>query len=568
MHKWPGLALAACLALPCWGVEQNCRVEEQLPLRLMGLELTRSFKVLKKQKPPVYYLSYTYTLGEAAGLSVSLGGVSESYRDAVYHAEVQARTGSPAMDNTRALKGEWSDFAVGGWESPACVSEDGAKAFKLAWWRATQKAVERAQQDYSRVAANVRTMSETKDQSDDFVFPPTETYCRTEALQTVDLEKIKPLLLKASELAAGKSYVLESSFDFSAEQGHRYFADSRGTRLKTPYARIRLSYGLSNRTKDGAELSRFNDYNVFSVDQLPSQEQLLEDVKKSLAELEALSNAPEGEPFTAPTILKGRAAAVFVHEVIGHRLEGHRQKDDSEGQTFTGKAGRQVISPLLTVTDDPTLREFNGAALRGYYEYDDEGVRSRPVTLIENGVLKNFLMSGSPIEGFPASNGHGRRQIGQRAVARMGVLRTTASQTVPYERLEQMLTEEIRRQGKPYGFIVEDLGGGFTYTGTAMPQSFKLQAKLVYRVYPDGRKEPVRGLDIVGTPLVSFNKILAAADDDTVFDGSCGAESGWVPQTNIAPSLLLESLETEKARKGDLKPPVLPSPLLKKEGKK
>ena len=410
-------------------------------------------------------------------------------------------------------------------------------------------------------------MSETKDQSADFVFPPKQAACYQQPLQTVDMEKIKNLLLEASKLVIGKEYVLDSSFSFGITQGHRYFVDSRGTRLKTPYARLRLMYNLSNRTPDGMTVERFKDYNVFSPEELPSAQQLAADVQQSLQELAGLTAAPEGDPLTAPTILKGKAAAVFVHEVLGHRLEGHRQKDDSEGQTFTGKVGQLVISPLLTIVDDPTLTQFNGAALRGHYLYDDEGVQARPVTLIDKGVLKNFLMPSSPINGFALSNGHGRRETGRRAVARMGIMRTTASHTVPYEQLEKQLLQEIKRQGKPYGFIVEDLGGGFTFTGTSMPQSFKLRAKLVWRVYPDGRREMVRGLDVVGTPLVSFNKILAVGDDDTVFDGSCGAESGWVPQTNIAPSLLLESMEMEKTQKGDYKPPVLPSPLLNKEGK-
>ncbi len=541
---------------------ESCSVKTELPLQLMGQELKRSFTVLKKQNPPIYYLSYTYKEGENWGLEMSLGGVQAQYHTGVSVAEVQARAGSPALDNTRALKGEWQNFKVEGIEGAPAVSAENSKAFKRAWWRATQKAAEQAQKDFSRVAANVRTMSQTKDQSADFAFPPVVvTYCQTQAPVSVDLEKVKALLQEASKLPAGKAYVLDSSFSFSVQQGHRYFADSRGTRLKTPYAYVRLMYSLSTRAKDGMELERFKDYNVFSMDELPSEKQLIADVKQSLAELEALSQAPEGEPFTAPTILKGKAAAVFVHEVLGHRLEGHRQKDDSEGQTFTGKTGRQVISPLLTIVDDPTLRSFRGSALRGYYLYDDEGVAARPVTLIENGVLKNFLMPSSPIAGFNESNGHGRRETGARAVARMGIMRTTASQTVSYEELEKMLLAEIKHQGKPYGFIVEDLGGGFTYTGTSMPQSFKLQAKMVWRVYPDGRKEVVRGLDVVGTPLVSFNKVIAAANDDAVFDGSCGAESGWVPQTNIAPSLLLESLETEKTKKSGYKPPVLPSPL-------
>lgn len=564
-----GILFVLCLLFFSLGAQgKNCRLQEELPLQVMTQELKRSFAVLKKQKPPIYYLSYTYTDGEEYRLQLSLGGLQQKQHRFITEAEVQARAGSLSLDNTHTLKGDWQSLELPGWVDAPTISADNKQAFALAWWRATQRAAEKAQEDYSRVAANVRTMSKAKDSSDDFVFPPVEFYCETAEPIGVDLEKIEQLLRQVSKLVAGNKYVLDSSFSFTMTQGHRYFADSRGTRLKTPYARLRLMYTLMNRTQDGMELERFKDYNISSAEQLPSPAQLEADIKQSIAELEQLSQAPEGEPFTAPTILQGKAAAVFVHEVLGHRLEGHRQKDDSEGQTFTGKVGQRVISPLLTIVDDPTMISFQGSALRGHYIYDEEGVRARPVTLIENGVLKNFLMSSSPIKGFANSNGHGRRENGMRAVARMGIMKTTASKTVSYSELEKMLLAEIRRQDKPYGFIVEDLAGGFTFTGTAMPQSFKLQAKKVWRLYPDGRKEMVRGLDVVGTPLVSFNQVLAAGDDDTVFDGSCGAESGWVPQTNIAPSLLFSALEMEKTQKSDLKPPVLPSPLVKKEEQK
>ncbi len=553
------------LALPLQAATQVCEVKDQPTLKLMSQELKRSFNILKKQKPPIYYLSYTYTEGENIGLQVEFGGVLQKYHHYTADVEVQARAGNIHLDNTRALKGEREDTVLAGWEKVPGVSADNPKAFELAWWRATQAAAEQAQHNYSRVTANVRTMSQTKDQSDDFVFPPVETFCQTQEMQKIDLEKIQDLLVQASKLVIGKPDVLDSVFSFGFTQGHRYFVDSRATQLKTPYVRMRLMYVLSNRTADGMTLERFKDYNVFSVEELPTAEQLAADVNKSLQELHMLTQAPEGDPLTAPTILKGKAAAVFVHEVLGHRLEGHRQKDDSEGQTFTGKIGQRVISPLLTIVDDPTQVQFQGTALRGHYVYDDEGVKARPVTLIEKGVLKNFLMPSSPIKGFAQSNGHGRREIGRRAVARMGIMQARAEQTVPYEELEKQLIAEIKRQGKPYGFIVEDLGGGFTFTNTSMPQSFKLEAKLVWRIYPNGKKEIVRGLDVIGTPLVSFNKIIAVGDDDTVFDGSCGAESGWVPQTNISPSLLLESMEMEKTQKGDFKPPVLPSPLLEKE---
>ena len=549
------------------GQAQNlCEVNDQRPVQLLAEELTRSFKVLKKQKPPIYYLSYTYTETDFQQLEVAEGGVAQEQQRQTNTLQVMARAGSPKMDNTRTLKLDADNFYVPFYMMPAWSEGDGA--FKTALWRATQTAAERAQEDFSRVQIDSITSSKRADDSADFVFPPKSLYCREEAPVSFDRERIKKMLVKASARVQGKPFVLYSTFVFSVKQGSRYFVDSVGSRLKTPFVYVRLGYQLYGRTADGLDLTRGEFYDVLKESELPSEDAFLAAVEKSIQEMQVLSQAPEAEPMTAPAILKNRAMAVFVHEVLGHRVEGHRQKDDSFGKTFTDKVGQPVVSPILTIVDDPTLAYFDGTPLRGFYEYDDEGVKSRPVTIVQDGVLKNFLMSSSPIHGFGSSNGHGRSQAGRRSVARMGNTRVMASQTVPYEKLEEMLLAEIKRQGKPYGFIIEDLSGGFTQTSTYGPQAFKLEPTLVYRIYPDGRKEAVRGADMVGTPLVSFNKVLAAADDDAVFNGSCGAESGWVPVSAIAPSVLLEALEIEKTGKSSFKPPVLLPPSADEKGGK
>ncbi len=543
--------------------QTSCNISEQKPIELLSAELTRSLKTLKKQNPPIYYLSYTYTDSLNYSLIIENNGV---VRDALYHdtlLKVLPRAGSTQMDNTRTLKQYQTDY-----EQPVSYMPDFAtdtKAFTTAVWRATQEAVEKAQQDFARVQADVQTASQRADDSPDFAFPPRETFCEDTPVAVFDTERIKQLLLKASTLAQNKPYVLKSEFAFTFEQGSRYFVDSVGTRLKTPIRLVTLSYSLEGKTADGTNISRLNNYNVLQEKELPSEEQLLADVKQSLQELEALSKAPEMEPITAPAILKNRAMAVFVHEVLGHRAEGHRQKEDSFGKTFTDKLGQEIVSPLLTIVDDATLPYFNNIPLRGFYLYDDEGVKARPVTLVENGIFKGFLMNASPIKGFAASNGHGRSDKWSRPVARMGNTRTIAAQTVPYDELEKQLLQEIKKQNKPYGIIIEDLSGGFTFTDTFLPQTFKLTPTLIYRLYPDGHKEVVRGVDMVGTPLVSFHEVLAAADDYAVFNGKCGAESGWVPVSSIAPSVLLRRLELEKSSKSGTKPPVLPPPFA--EGK-
>jgi len=152
------------------------------------------------------------------------------------------------------------------------------------------------------------------------------------------------------------------------------------------------------------------------------------------------------------------------------------------------------------------------------------------VTVVENGILRNFLTTRSPIENFPFSNGHGRREPGNDIVGRQGNLIVQSTISVPFPELRRALVDECLRQGKPYGLVFEDISGGFTMTGRGGPQAFKVNPLYVYRVYADGRPdEVVRGVDIVGTPLTSFSKIILTATDDAVFNGTCGAESGWVP---------------------------------------
>ena len=549
--------------------QENCKVEDEVPLRLMSQELKRSIKTFKKLRPPVYYLSYTYEDKQQTKLSVKQDGL-DNEQNYYSRLEALARAGSPKMDNTRPLKREsnYDRKFIFKFNYASPLAED-TTFFKLSLWRSAQNIAETAQEEFARVQTDSRAAATRQDDSDDFVLPPVSHYCHTQETVHFDTDKIGQMLRKASELTRGLPFIKDSRFGLSIEQGHRYFADSQGTQLKTPFLFVRMDYHVSNQLLDGTELSRSKTYDVVREDQLPSEEQFLADVRQSIRELEMLTNSPEADPITVPTILKNRAMGVFVHEVLGHRLEGHRQKQDSFGKTFTSKIGQTVTAPFVSVVDDATLASFNGQPLRGFYEYDDEGVKARPVTLIENGVLRGFLMSSSPIEGFPVSNGHGRASFGELPVARMGNTRLIASKTVSYSELEKQLLQEIRSQNKPYGYIIEDLSGGFTMTESSMPQTFKLEPKLVYRMYPDGRKEVVHGADIVGTPLVSFGQIIAAANDDAVFNGTCGAESGWVPVSAISPSVLLKSLEIEKTAKNDNKPPILPSPYsLPKGGKK
>jgi predicted Zn-dependent protease len=343
---------------------------------------------------------------------------------------------------------------------------------------------------------------------------------------------------------------------------------SEGTRLETSRKLLRVSVSARTKAEDGMDLSQAHTFDAASEDQLPSEEELLAAFQRVIDVVLAMRDAPLVDPYTGPAILVNRASGVFFHEIFGHRIEGHRQKDVEEGQTFARMIGKPVLPSFLSVHDDPTKARLAGADLRGHYRFDDEGVPAERVTLVEEGILRTFLMSRSPLEGIDRSNGHGRREPGRSPVSRQGNLIVSSTRTVSFPELRQRLIAECQQQDKPYGYLFEDITGGFTMTGRGGPQAFKVLPVVVYRVYADGRPdELVRGVDIVGTPLSCFSKILCTADDAAVFNGSCGAESGWVPVSAVSPSILVEQIEIEKRERSQERPPILEPPLGEEDGR-
>lgn len=533
-------------------------------IKAMDAELKRSMKKLSKLDPPIYFLSYQINLEKNVSIASTLGENAYSYKNNRYTADIDARAGSRELDNTRKLKS--LDY---GQRNPNILVNGympSPKQIRNMLWILTEDAVTSAQEDYLKVKTNALTSSQREDNSNDFSDKgkAASYYAPIADSPLISQQMLDEMIKRTDEYSAifkNQDFILSSAVSYSATLNNKYFVNSEGTKIVQGQILARLSYNITSRNKDGMILERNNYYDFTTPDEIPSSEKVISDIEQSIAELKTLQNAPAAEPFHGPVILRNRATGVFFHEILGHRVEGHRQKDDDFGQTFTNKINEQVISPLISVYDNPTMKYFNNIPLRGYYAYDDEGVASQNVTIIKKGVLSNFLMSRSPIKGFDVSNGHGRKQAGYRPVSRMGVTIVEAEQTVPFDTLKQMLKEEIKKQNKPYGLIIDDISGGFTMIDTSNPQAFKVNPLLVYKVYPDDRPdEIIRGADIVGTPLTSFNKIIAAANDYDVFNGSCGAESGWVPVSAIAPSVLISELEVERVQRSYDNLPILTPP--------
>ena len=571
MKKFLPLILICTLLLPAQA-KQN-KIQDPV-LNTLEQELKREFKQLKKAKPPVYILSYQITERDNFYLSATLGAINFEKKTNEAYLDVDVRVGKPELDNTRKIKLLDMDNMLNNTnKNPFLikVSLTDDKALRNTLWLTTDLAVKAAQEQYLKVLNNSKTAATRNDNSADFSKAPKKPakYVADMPEVEIDIPALKKEMENLSALMKGYDFIYASSVDFYLVKETNYFVNSEGTKIKEPRILIRLNYQINSRNKDGMQLSRTNSYDGISMQDLPSEEQIKQDILKSIDELKQLQNAPSADTFHGPVILKNRAAGVFFHEILGHRVEGHRQKDDDFGQTFTQKVGEQIVAPIITVYDDPTLTHFKNTPLRGHYLYDDEGTPAQKAIMIENGILKGFLMGRSPIKNFPKSNGQGRKSYGRKVVSRMGVTLVKVKNQVSYEELVQKLKEEIKRQNKPYGLIIDDISGGFTNTETYSPQSFKVQPLLVYKVFPDNRpNELIRGADIVGTPLTSFNKIIAAANDDALFNGTCGAESGWIPVSAIAPSLLISELEVEKVNKTYENLPILPPPSAKNQTKK
>jgi TldD protein len=536
-------------------------VPAQTPVLLdaMSQELNRNFGVLKQNADPApYFIGYEVTEQEVNSLSASLGSVSPGSASKSRVLDVSVRVGSPQLDNYHRSAGAPAAMQS---NSTTIPIEDNAAAIKRLMWLQTDRAYRAAAERLIRIKTNTQVRVAGADDSADFSTEEAVSFQQAVPKLKFDEASWRERLRRLSSRFQNLPAVLTSEITVACQTDTRYLVNTEGTRIQhgRGYARVVLS--ASGRADDGENLETYETFEAEECSALPKDDVIQTAIDRVAADLAGLLKAPQAEPFVGPAIFSGRAAGVFFHEIFGHRVEGHRQKDESEGQTFTKSVGTQVLPDFLSVIFDPTRHKIGGEDLNGWYDYDDEGVKARPVTAVDKGVLKTFLMSRSPIKGVDHSNGHGRRQPGLEVVSRQSNLIVESTRAVSDARLRQMLIEEVKRQNKPYGLYFRDITGGFTTTARAGLQAFKVIPVIVYRVYADGRPdELVRGADIVGTPLASFAKSLATSDKPDVFNGYCGAESGSVPVSAVSPAILVGEIEIEKKAKADDRPPLLPPP--------
>ena len=512
--------------------------------------------------PKPYFLSYAVSDAENVGLSAQFGALTGDNHTRRRIVDVQVRLGTPAEDNTH---GSHRNSALTSLLLPLTDDRD---ALARTLWFATNLGYGRALDSFLQVKTEQQVRAKEEDSSPDFSqetaaakAPQGTASSSREAPLLTDKAQWEQRLRELSGLFKRTPDVFYNMVSLQASAETDYFVSSEGTHVSAPSRVARLVIVGRTRAADGMDLYRIETFESDEAGRLPDQKTLVAKTLDMAANLEALRVAPITEPFNGPAILSGRASAVFFHEVLGHRLEGQRQKGDEEGQTFTKLLGQPILPAFLSVADDPTLRDFNGTALSGHYRYDDEGQPARRVELIKNGVLENFLMSRLPIASFAASNGHGRAETGHMPTGRQGNLIVTSSKTESESTLREQLKAEAKKQGKPYGLYFEDISSGFAVTNRESPQAFSVVPLVVYRVYADGRPdELVRGVSIVGTPQAALKRILATGNKQEVFNGICGAESGSIPVSAVAPAMLVSEIETQRQTQGTARPPIIPPP--------
>ncbi|MFI5350499.1 MAG: TldD/PmbA family protein [Elusimicrobiota bacterium] len=516
--------------------------------------MARSLQRLRQDAfGPPYFLAYRLHDARHYEVSATLGAVVGDDLEDYRVAYAEARYGDRAFDNT--------DLSYQGVNLATPPEPD---VLRQAFWTLTDQAYKGAVSGWLEKKAK-RATELVAEPLDDFSPEPPQRKVEEVPAASLDRARLRELASRLSAVFRDYPDVFESNVTIGAWWSRRFLLTSEGTRLLTPAEEMphELRLSAATRADDGMRLENGVYFSLRSFSDMPSDAALERQARAMADELTAMRVAPVQDAEAAPAILDPEMSGVLFHEALGHKLEGQRQRDPHESQVFRDLIGKAILPSFLSVYDDPTLKSFGGSPLHGSYEFDSEGSPARRVALVEKGVLRDFLMSRWPVKGFPATNGHGRADWRSHATGRMANLIISADGAVPLDELQKKLLVLVRAAGKPYGFLLVGSSGGENPTNRESAQTLEVRPRLIYRVdAATGARTLVRGVKLVGTPLVVLNRVVAAGNDATLSNGfHCGAESGWVPVSQIAPSLLLSEIELQRLPEDRARPPILPAPL-------
>ena len=521
----------------------------------MEAEIKRSMRSLRAPRhPKPYFISYLLRDSHAVTLGARYGGLYQEkseHRRACY-AEVRVgtygydQTSKGGLDETREEQEEAELF-----EFPI---EGDLDSFRFSLWRLTDsKFRDAVAKFHGKKSRDVSYLDQNRSlpsfQRPEFKVKSTSTSklsdLRPLKKLKLDLEYWRDFLKKSSLVYKQFPEIKNSYVEFNVEQATKIFVSSEGvTRVwQEPVYSLHSYFWFHTKKLD-------QDYSVVhhvaNIDEMPSLKDFTGEIKQRIEQYREVESGEPMTSFAGPVLLSPRAAGLFLHEVVGHRLEGSRLLSESEGRTFKDKLNSKIMHEDLTIIDDPAVKQYGGKTLLAHYPYDDEGTPARRALLVERGVLKGFLTTRSPLkkQGHQ-SNGHARNQMDERPVSRMANLIIESHSKLDWAGMKQRLIDEIKKQKAPFGIILLDVEGGETETDAYNFQAFMGQITRAVKVYPNGREKYVKGVDFVGTPLSSLSHIVAVGAELEVDNGFCGAESGTIPVSTVAPALLMSTLELQ-----------------------
>jgi predicted Zn-dependent protease len=569
------VAAAALAALPAFAADA---VTPDPLLRAMHDEAMRSRQLTVPNLPAPYFVEYVIDQSENFSVSASLGGLLTRRHNEFRIPEVHVRVGDYKFDNT-----DFAGQTMGGngYGLGPLPLDNSYALMRRYLWLATDSAYKSAVETLARKRAAVENLSQGET-LDDFAHADPLVRIREFRRPTMDENAWTARVRALSTIFADFPQIEDSHVDLESATGGYYVANSEGTEVSEPedvtYLRVRATI----QAKDGSILRDALSIQSLDAERMPADTALSSAVRKMAENLTALAQAPKGEDYTGPVLFEGQAAPQLFAQLLGRNLTLPRKPEGSRGaflaSALEGRLGTRILPESFDVVDDPTQKEWRGRPLFGSYEVDREGVAAKPVSAVEKGMLRGFLLTRQPVRGFSQSNGHARLPGRYGAnMATISNLFVSSSETMPASGLKQKLIEMMKARNLPYGVIVRRLDYPSTASieevmhmmaasgGSGLPVSPPV---LTYKVYPDSHEELVRGLRFRGLTVRSLRDIEATGDDSTVFEfmenpapmALMGASTFATEACVVAPSVVIDDVELHPSDEDLPKLPVVPAP--------
>jgi TldD protein len=555
---------------------------DDIILKAMKEEMNRG-KALRVVGDPPYFFEYTLDDAEFYSVSASYGALNLERTSRARQPRVRIRVGDPKLDNTNHI---YSDIYRGSRYDPSQFPlDDNYEALRLGFWLATDRAYKQALEAFARKKASLKNMAATGEQLPDFSAAPPVSMILPVVRKPIDTVSWKAAAKDVSSLFATYPEVLLSDVSLSMSQTTSYLVNSEGGEFRTPDHLASFRVRASAFAPDGSVVRDYVEYHSLDPLRMPKVDDMKRAALQVADTVRDMTKAVVLESYAGPVLFEGQAGAQLLAEVLGRSLHITRRPVTDPDRPINlpageleGRLGSRILPDWIDVVDDPTQKEYRGTPLLGHYLIDVEGVVPKPLQMVEKGVLKTYYSTRQPIQGVDTSNGHARipGSLGNNT-ALAGNLFVKANQTQPEAELRKKLLEMTKQRNKPFAIIVRKMDFPSTASldelrriaGGTQGRAVSIPLR-IYKVFPDGKEELIRGVRFRGLSVRTLKEILAASEELHTFEylenGGPFAHAdagGYVAPTSvIAPALLFEDLELEKIQ-GELpRPPIVPPPPL------